>query len=324
MSGDELPDAAVPAGVQRPAGAGRRPGDRLRSVRWGSWVLATVGLLVVLAALLPGLVAPGDPLAIDPRSAFRAPGWDHPFGTDESGRDVYVRVVHGAGASVLIGVLSTLLGVGLGAVLGLVTGLGARWLDAAGSRLIDAMLAFPTLLLALLLISVRGPGIGTVIVAVGLSSAPGYARLLRSEVRRVSRSGHVEAARMLGRHPAAIVWRHVLPGALGPLLAVATLGVGQAIVWASALGYLGLGAPPPAPEWGAMLNAGRSYIATAWWMTFFPGLAIVGVGVVATLAGRRLSARWAGRDARGRRRRRTVPAAGTIGPARPVREGRGS
>lgn len=270
-------------------------------VRWparlrpGTWLLAACGLLILLCAAVPGLIAPGDPLAIAPRESFLSPRWGHPFGTDESGRDLFTRVVHGTRSSVLIGVLSTLLGVGLGAVLGLVTGLGRRWLDAAGSRLIDAMLAFPTLLLALLLIAVRGPGVATVIVAVGLSSAPGYARLLRSEVRRVSRSGHVEAARMLGKGPVAIVWRHILPGALGPLLAVATLGVGQAIVWASALGYLGLGAPPPAPEWGAMLNAGRTYISNGWWMTVFPGLAIVGVGVVATLAGRRLSARWAGR-----------------------------
>ena len=280
------------------SGASGAVRSRLRSVRPGTWVLAVVGLLVVLGAAWPSLLAPGDPLAVHPEAGFGAPSWAHPFGTDESGRDVYVRMMHGAGASVLIGVASTVLGVGLGAVLGLITGLGSRLLDAAGSRLIDAMLAVPTLLLALLLIAVRGPGVGTVLVAVGLSSAPGYARLLRSEVRRVSRAGHVEAARMLGKPPLRLIFQHVLPGALGPLLAVATLGVGQAIVWASALGYLGLGAPPPAPEWGAMLNAGRNYIDTAWWMTVFPGLAIVGVGVLATLAGRRLSAHWAGRKER--------------------------
>lgn len=263
--------------------------------RLGVGLLGLCAALILLAALWPQLLAPADPLAIDPASAFRAPGGAHPFGTDESGRDLYTRVVHGARSSVLIGAAATLIGVGLGAVLGLITGLGGRLLDAAGSRLVDAMLAFPTLLLALLLIAVRGPGITTVIVAVGLSSAPGYARLLRSEVRRASRSGHVEAARMLGKGPVRTVLAHILPGAVGPLLAVATLGVGQAIVWASALGYLGLGAPPPAPEWGAMLNAGRTYIGSGWWLTVFPGLAIVAVGIVATLLGRRLSERWAGR-----------------------------
>lgn len=267
--------------------------------RIGLWALLACAAVLALAGLLPALLAPGDPLAVDPVHAFRAPGWGHPFGTDESGRDVYTRVVHGAGPSLFIGVAATVLGVGLGEVLGLLTGLGRRWLDAAGSRLIDAMLAFPTLLLALLLIAVRGPGVAGVVVAVGLSSAPGYARLLRAEVRRVSRSGHVEAARMLGHSPARIVLRHVLPGALGPLLAVATLGIGQAIVWSSALGYLGLGAPPPAPEWGAMLNAGRTYVTSAWWMTVFPGLAIVAVGVVATLLGRRFSAHLAGRSTGG-------------------------
>lgn len=263
--------------------------------RLGGWMLLAAVAFIALAAAFPGLVAPGDPLAVNPRGAFIPPGAGHVLGTDESGRDVWTRVIHGAGPSLAIGVASTALGVGIGAVLGLLTGLGSRWVDAAGSRLIDALLAFPTLLLALLLIAVRGPGVATVIVAVGLSSAPGYARLLRSEVRRVAGSGHVEAARMLGHHPARIVWKHVLPGALGPLVAVATLGVGQAIVWASALGYLGLGAPPPAPEWGAMLNAGRTYISSGWWLTVFPGVAIVVVGVVATLCGRRLSARWAGR-----------------------------
>lgn len=267
-------------------------------IRAGSAVLILCCVLVLVAAVAPGLLAPSDPLAVHPVDAFTAPSLSHPFGTDESGRDLFSRVVHGAGPSLLIGVLATVIGVGLGAVLGLVTGLGRRWLDAAGSRLIDALLAFPTLLLALLLIAVRGPGVVTVTVAVGLAAAPGYARLLRSEVRRVRRSSHVEAARMLGRSPVRIILVHVLPGALGPLLAVATLGIGQAIIWASALGYLGLGAPPPAPEWGAMLNAGRTYIGTGWWMTLFPGLAIVVIGVLATLSGRRLSARWAGRDPR--------------------------
>lgn len=295
MSQNPTFDAAGPGPLPHSQVAGHGMSRILRRIATAA--LALCAALILLAALWPQLLAPADPLAINPSSAFRTPGGEHLFGTDESGRDLYTRVVHGARSSVLIGVASTLIGVGLGAVLGLITGLGGRLLDAAGSRLVDAMLAFPTLLLALLLIAVRGPGIATVIVAVGLSSAPGYARLLRSEVRRASRSGHVEAARMLGKSPARIVAVHILPGAVGPLLAVATLGVGQAIVWASALGYLGLGAPPPAPEWGAMLNAGRTYIGSGWWMTVFPGLAIVAVGIVVTLLGRRLSARWAGRSA---------------------------
>lgn len=280
----------------------------MRHLRPASVILWIACLLIAVAAVAPGLIAPADPLAVHPTDAFLPPSLSHPFGTDESGRDLFSRVVHGTGASVVIGVLATLIGVGLGAVLGLITGLGRPWLDAAGSRLIDAMLAFPTLLLALLLIAVRGPGVATVTVAVGLASAPGYARLLRSEVRRVSRTGHVTAARMLGHSPLRIICVHVLPGALGPLLAVATLGIGQAIIWASALGYLGLGTPPPAPEWGAMLNAGRTYIGTGWWMTLFPGLAIVAVGAIATLSGRRISARWAGRSGRSGRGRRVTGA----------------
>ncbi|MGO1318969.1 MAG: ABC transporter permease [Galactobacter sp.] len=269
-----------------------------RKLGVSGWILVCCALLIAIAAVAPGVLAPGNPLSVHPSDAFSAPGAAHFFGTDESGRDLYTRVVHGTGSSVLIGVAATAIGVGVGALLGLITGLGGRWTDAAGSRLIDALLAFPTLLLALLLIAVRGPGVGTVIVAVGISAAPGYARLLRSEVRRVSRSGVVEAARMLGKSRTRIICAHILPGALGPLLAVATLGIGQAIVWASALGYLGLGAPPPAPEWGAMLNAGRTYITSGWWMTVFPGLAIVAVGVVATLLGRMASAHLSGRGRR--------------------------
>jgi peptide/nickel transport system permease protein len=267
----------------------------IRRLSWSTWILLVLAAVIVVAAVAPGLLAPRDPLAVDPSASFAHPGAGHLFGADESGRDVYSRVIHGTSSSVLIGVAATAIGVGLGAVLGLIAGLGGRWVDAAGSRLIDALLAFPTLLLALLLIAVRGPGVATVIVAVGISTAPGYARLLRAAVRRVSPSGVVEAARMLGKTRTRIIAVHILPGALAPLLAVATLGIGQAIVWASALGYLGLGAPPPAPEWGAMLNAGRTYISSGWWLTVFPGLAIVAVGVVATLLGRAASARISGR-----------------------------
>lgn len=250
-----------------------------------------VVLFLVLAALLPGVLAPADPLAIDPSSAFRGPSLGHPLGTDESGRDVYTRLVHGAAPSLAIGILATAIGVGLGAVLGTLGGLGPRWVDASTTRLVEVLFAFPGLLLALLFIVIAGPGPLTSTVAVGLATAPGYARLVRSRTLAVRRAGYVEAAVVLGRGPWTRLVRHVLPNVGGTLFVLVTLGVGQAIVWASSLSFLGLGVPPPAAEWGAMLNAGRTYIATAWWLTFFPGLAIVLSAASTTLLGRAVQRR---------------------------------
>ncbi|MGD8196118.1 ABC transporter permease [Herbiconiux sp. P18] len=259
----------------------------------GQWVSLVVLVVFVLAAVAPWLLAPGDPLAIDPAAAFGAPGWGHPFGTDESGRDIYTRVVHGAGASLVIGVAATAIGVGLAVVLGLLAALGGRVVDFGVSRLLEVLFAFPGLLLALLVITVYGPGVVTSTIAVGLATAPGYARIIRAQARSVAASPYVEAAVVLGRSRGRILLRHIVPNALAPVFVLVTLGVGQAIVWAAALSYLGLGAEPPAAEWGAMLFAGKNYLATAWWMTFFPGLVIVLVAVASTVLGRTLQRRGA-------------------------------
>lgn len=255
--------------------------------------IAAVLILVFLAvaALAPRLLAPGDPLAIDPTSSFRPPSIEHPFGTDESGRDIFTRVVHGTGASLLIGLSATAIGVGLALVLGLLAGLGPRWVDWGTTRLLEVLFAFPGLLFALLFIVVYGPGVVSSTVAVGLSTAPGYARIIRSQVLVVRRAPYLEAATVLGRGPVQRVVRHLLPNVAGALFVLVTLGIGQSIVWAASLSYLGLGAVPPAAEWGAMLSAGRTYITSFWWMTFFPGLFIVLSAVATTLLGRSLEQR---------------------------------
>lgn len=250
-----------------------------------------IAALLLLAALLPGLLAPTDPLAIDPTSAFRAPSAEHWFGTDESGRDVFARVVHSAGPSLLIGLAATAIGIGLALVLGFAAGLGPRWLDFGTTRLVEVMFAFPGILLALLFIVITGPGAATAAVAVGLSTAPGYARIVRGEVRRVRGAGYLEASLVLGRSGIHRLTRHLLPNVAGPLFVLVTLGLGQAIVWAAALSYLGLGTVPPAAEWGAMLSAGRTYLGTAWWLTFFPGLSIVLAAASTTLLGGALQRR---------------------------------
>ncbi len=249
-------------------------------------IAAATAFFLILAAVVPWWLAPTDPLAIDPGAAFSSPSISHWLGTDESGRDIYSRIVHGARPSLLIGAAATGLGLGLALVLGLASGLGGRWLDAGIGRLVEVMLALPGLLLALVFIALAGPGVSTTIVAVGLTTAPGYARIIRSQTRALRGSAMIEAARVLGHHPARILVRHLLPNALGPVLVLATLGVGQAVIWASALSFLGLGEAPPTPEWGAMLAAGRTYLGSAWWMTFFPGLAIVATAAASTVLGR--------------------------------------
>nr|WP_237399277.1 ABC transporter permease [Rathayibacter iranicus] len=244
--------------------------------------------LLLFAAVAPGLLAPADPLAVAPRDAFAPPSAAHLLGTDESGRDVLSRLISGAGASLLIGVSATAIGLVLGALLGVIAAFGGRAVDAVIGRVLEVLFAFPALLLALLVIVVTGPGVVPATIAVGLSTAPGYARILRTQLLGIRDSGYVEAARVLGHPPARILLRHVLPNTFGPLAVLATLGIGQAIVWASALSYLGLGAEPPAPEWGAMLSAGRTYLASAWWLTVFPGLAIVLTTIATTVLGGRL------------------------------------
>ena len=254
-------------------------------------VAGLLALFLLIAAVLPQVLAPGDPLAIDPLAAFSPPTVAHGFGTDESGRDIYTRVVHGTQYSLVIGIAATAIGLGLGVVLGTLAGMLGPVVDFTVNRFLEVLFAFPGLLLALLFILVFGPGVATATIAVGLSTAPGYARIIRAQLIAVRGAAFVEAATVLGRTRWQILVRHILPNTLAPLFVLATLGVGQAIVWAATLSYLGLGAEPPTAEWGAMLSAGRTYITSAWWMSFFPGLFIVLTAVTATVLGRSIDRR---------------------------------
>ena len=242
--------------------------------------------VIAVACLWPTLLAPGDPNAIAPTNALQPPSAEHLFGTDNSGRDVFTRVIHGAWNSVGIGLAATGIGAGLGLVLGFAAGLGPPALDAVLRRLTEVLFALPTLVLALLLVAVIGPGVRGSVLAIGLATAPGYARILRARVRTVAKAGYIEAAKLEGTSAPKIFIRHILPNSLWPLLAVITLGVGQAIVWVAALSFLGLGALPPSAEWGAMVNAGRLHITSAWWLTVCPGLAITATAAALTVLGR--------------------------------------
>ena len=250
------------------------------------WIAGAFALLLIIASVAPQLLATADPRAINLAAPLQGPSLEHWFGTDQSGRDLYSRIVYGTGQSLLIGFSATAIGVGIAIIFGSWAALGGRWADAVIGRGIEVLFAFPILLLAMVFIAVYGPSVQTLVLAVGIGIAPGYARMVRGQVLAVRHSGYVQAARALGHHPGKILRQHVLPNALRPLLAVLTLGIGQSIVWASGLAFLGFGVAPPSPEWGALLEAGRPYITEAWWLQIIPGFAVVATALTATALGR--------------------------------------
>jgi peptide/nickel transport system permease protein len=279
----------APTAYAAPNGKG---GRRFRPAVW----LAALFLVLVLAwAVVPGAFTSESPFDTDVEAAIQAPSLQHWFGTDASGRDIYTRVVFGARSSLLIGTGATALALVAAIAFGFAAGLGGRLTDGAISRFLEVVLALPGLLLALIFIAMLGPGVATEIVAVALGSAAGYAWMVRGQVIAVRNSAYVHAATALGHSRSRIIVRHVFPNAMRPLVVLATMGVGQSIVWASSLSFLGLGVAPPAPEWGAMLDAGRDFVSTAWWLELFPGLAIVGCTLAVTVLGRHLQQRIEGR-----------------------------
>ncbi|WP_424935911.1 MULTISPECIES: ABC transporter permease [Bacteria] len=258
---------------------------------------ATVLSVMVLAALFPDVLAVADPLQTDVRQALLPPSTEHWFGTDQSGRDVYARVVHGAGRSLGIGVLATGLALVIGMLLGTASGVAPRILDVATMRANDVLLAFPEFLLALVAVALLGPGAVNVAVGVTLAAIPVYVRLARTQTQALRGSEHVEAARILGVPPVRAFVRHVAPGVFGSLSVLATIGLGTSILAAAGLSFLGLGPAEPSPEWGLMLAGGRNVLGQAWWISFFPGLAITATVLASSYLGRVLRARAEGRSA---------------------------
>ncbi len=294
------PTTAPPPGPQQ-GSRNRRARTRdlvreLLDIPLGIWAAAAVLVFLLLAAAAPQLFITHDPFAVDPSAAFTLPGAEHLFGTDQNGRDVFSRVVAGAGQSLLIGFIATAIGLTLGGLLGITAGVMGRFVDTAISRAVGVLFAFPGLLLALIGIAISGTGVITSAVAVGIGTAPGYARMLRTQTLQVVASPYVETAQALGRSTANTLWHTVIPNVVRPLLVLATLGVGQAVVWASSLSFLGLGAQPPAAEWGAMLADGRSYIQIAWWIAVFPGIFITPAALTTTVVGRYAQRRLEGQE----------------------------
>ncbi len=247
---------------------------RLRRNRGAMAGLYLVIFLVAVAALADRL-ALHDPIRVTPDAALRAPGGTNPLGTDVLGRDILSRLVHGARISLRVGLVSVSIAAVVGTVLGLLAGFYGRWLDLTVMRLIDLMLAFPNVLLALAIIAILGPSIFNLMIAVGISATPGYARLVRGSVLSTKENVYVEAAVAVGAGDGLIIRRHILPNVLAPIIILATLGMAGAILTGAALSFLGLGVQPPTPEWGTMLSDGRNYLRKAWWITTFPGLTIM-------------------------------------------------
>lgn len=259
--------------------------------RWIGVVLPAVVLATIVAmAIAPGLFTDASPVKNDVINALLPPSLAHPFGTDNLGRDVFARTVYGTRTSLIVGLGATAIGVVGGLVLGMAGALASRYLDAVVLRVLDVLLAFPNLLLALVVIAFFGKGTTNVLVAIGIASIPAFARAVRAEALVVRNSGYVRAAIALGSPPRRYLLRTVLPNSLTTVAVLATLGVGTSIIAASGLSFIGLGPEPPTPEWGLMLAAARDMLAHAWWMGFFPGLMLALTVISVTLLGRRLKA----------------------------------
>jgi peptide/nickel transport system permease protein len=277
----------------------------LRPARWAvrpavavAWAVLA---LIAVAALWPGLLAGRAPDATDALNPLAHPGSAHWFGTDQLGQDVYSRVVHGARYSLAGGLGATAMAVLVGSLLGVLAATSGRAVDELVMRVTDILLAFPGLLLALLVVAVLGPGTVNSTLAISVSMVPGFVRLARGQALVIRDSDYVQAARVLGRSRTSVLLRHLLPNALPPLLVLATVGIGSAIIAGSSLSFLGLGPQPPAPEWGAMLAQGRDLLDISWAPAVFPGAAITLTVLAVNVVGRDLQRRFEGRPADGRR-----------------------
>jgi len=237
-------------------------------------VSGCVILAMILAAMLAPWIAPYGPATPDYDNVLAGPSWEHPCGTDTFGRDILSRILWGGRISLSVGFISVALGGVVGVVLGLVSGFFGRLVDGLIMRLMDVLLAFPGILLAIGVVALLGPGIDNVIYAIAVFSVPVFARLVRGSTLALKQTLYVQAARSIGVRAPLLMLRHILPGTLPSVIVYCSLRVGTSILTAAALSFIGLGAPPPSPEWGAMLAEGRSYLGVADWITFFPGLAI--------------------------------------------------
>jgi peptide/nickel transport system permease protein len=252
--------------------------------RYGVVMLA-LGAAIVVVSLLAPVVAPYDPLNLDPANRLRPPSGQHWFGTDDLGRDVFSRVVYGGRISIRIAVIVVVISVSIGVVVGAFAGyLGSQW-DQLTMRVTDIFLAFPSLVLAMALSAALGPSVENAAIALGLVWWPSYARLMRGQVLAVKNETFIEATQAAGASHGRILWRHIAPNSIDPILVRVTLTGGNAILMSAALGFIGLGAQPPSPEWGLMVSTARRFLTEAWWYPAIVGSVIFATVLVFTVAG---------------------------------------
>ncbi|MFH1665849.1 MAG: ABC transporter permease [Candidatus Omnitrophota bacterium] len=237
----------------------------------------TIIVVMSLGAVFAPVVATYDPMAMDlsPEASLNAPSVRHFFGTDNLGRDVFSRMVYGARVSLTVGFIAVFISLVIGVFFGGLSGYYGGWVDGAIMRVVEVMYCFPTFFLIMMVITFLGPGITNVMVVIGLTSWAGLCRLVRAEFLTLRERDFVHSARVQGVSGKRIIFRHILPNAMAPVYVSATLSVGGAILIESALSFLGLGVQIPVPSWGNILTAGKDYIDYAWWLTLFPGLAIL-------------------------------------------------
>lgn len=253
----------------------------LRAMYWKrfrSHPLCIIGsvlvLLLFLLAAFGQWLAPNDPILVNTADRFTAPGSTYWFGTDEFGRDIFSRILHGARIAVQIGMISVVVAFFGGIVLGLISGYYGGWVDTVLSRILEIWLSFPDILFAIAVVAILGPSLNNVILALGFLSIPAYARIVRGSVLGARQEIYVEAARSVGASNSRIMARHILPNVVAPLIILSSLRFGGALLTGAGLSFIGLGAQPPTPEWGAILSGGRTYMYQAPWITVFPGMAI--------------------------------------------------
>lgn len=240
-----------------------------------SLVGAGIVIFFIVLAVIGPFIAPQGINEQDLTKRLLAPSADHWFGTDDFGRDIFSRIIHGARISLWVGFFSVILSVIIGSLLGIIAGYYGKWIDTIISRIFDIMLAFPSMLLAIAVVSVLGPSLQNALIAIAIINVPNFGRLIRSKVLSVKEEEYIVAAKAIGMRDARILFSHILPNSITPIIVQGTLAIATAIIEAAALGFLGLGAQAPAPEWGKMLADARKFLLNAPWTMIFPGLAIM-------------------------------------------------
>lgn len=260
--------------------------DRVRAIRRSHRLaqfaenrLNLIGLtfvsVVVFAAVLAPEIAPYGPAEQDLFNRLQPPSWAHPMGTDQLGRDIFSRLLYGARISLRIGIIVVAITLAIGTTVGVVAGYIGGWVDEALMRSVDVLLAFPGILLALVIAGILGPSLTNIMIALAVVGWTSYARIIRGSVLSVKEAEYIKSAQLMGVSDVRIIIRHVLPNVITPVIVLATMDMAYVILGTAGLSFLGLGAQPPTPEWGTMLSMGRDYVDTAWWVVNFPGLAIM-------------------------------------------------